>query len=83
MFGGVNAPANSPHLRKSGSRPVVYDLGNFIYKCPLTESVANFLSSSLCWFGVISIYHSTSSFVLCAQMNMRWKMASRRVYCIP
>ncbi|KAG5114486.1 hypothetical protein JHK82_037755 [Glycine max] len=26
MFGGVNAPANSPHLRKSGSRPVVYDL---------------------------------------------------------
>nr|KYP38248.1 SPX and EXS domain-containing protein 5 [Cajanus cajan] len=26
MFGGVNVPANSPHLRKSGSRPVVYDL---------------------------------------------------------
>jgi len=22
-------PANSPHLRKSGSRPVVYDLGTF------------------------------------------------------
>ncbi|RDY00041.1 SPX and EXS domain-containing protein 1 [Mucuna pruriens] len=27
MFGGVAVPANSPHLRKSGSRPVVYDLG--------------------------------------------------------
>ncbi|CAJ1956364.1 unnamed protein product [Sphenostylis stenocarpa] len=26
MFGGVAVPANSPHLRKSGSRPVVYDL---------------------------------------------------------
>lgn len=26
MFGGVNIPANSPHLRKSGSRPVFYDL---------------------------------------------------------
>ncbi|XP_071925381.1 uncharacterized protein [Coffea arabica] len=28
MFGGpVSVPTNSPHLRKSGSRPVVYDLG--------------------------------------------------------
>lgn len=28
MFGGhVTVPANSPHLRKSGSRPVVSDLG--------------------------------------------------------
>ena len=28
MFGGlVTAPSNSPHLRKSGSRPVVFDLG--------------------------------------------------------
>ncbi|KAL3514613.1 hypothetical protein ACH5RR_027330 [Cinchona calisaya] len=28
MFGGpVSVPGNSPHLRKSGSRPVVYDLG--------------------------------------------------------
>ncbi|KAK7272305.1 hypothetical protein RJT34_28816 [Clitoria ternatea] len=26
MFGGGGAPATSPHLRKSGSRPVVYDL---------------------------------------------------------
>uniref|UniRef100_A0A2N9IXJ0 Uncharacterized protein n=1 Tax=Fagus sylvatica TaxID=28930 RepID=A0A2N9IXJ0_FAGSY len=27
MFGGlVTAPSNSPHLRKSGSRPVVFDL---------------------------------------------------------
>ncbi|XP_061376060.1 uncharacterized protein LOC133318121 isoform X1 [Gastrolobium bilobum] len=27
MFGGLVAPINSPHLRKSGSRPVVSDLG--------------------------------------------------------
>ncbi|XP_022637308.1 SPX and EXS domain-containing protein 1 isoform X3 [Vigna radiata var. radiata] len=26
MFGGVAVPSNSTHLRKSGSRPVVYDL---------------------------------------------------------
>ncbi|XP_027340057.1 SPX and EXS domain-containing protein 1-like [Abrus precatorius] len=26
MFGGAAIPAHSPHLRKSGSRPVVYDL---------------------------------------------------------
>lgn len=28
MFGGLaTVPSNSPHLRKSGSRPVVSDLG--------------------------------------------------------
>lgn len=29
MFGGLAVPANSPHLRKSGSRAVVYDHGIF------------------------------------------------------
>jgi hypothetical protein len=29
MFGGqVIPPSKSPHLRKSGSRPVVFDLGS-------------------------------------------------------
>jgi len=41
MFGGAAVPANSTHLRKSGSRPVVYDLGNFNYKS---------LNSSCCYF---------------------------------
>ncbi|KAF1899802.1 hypothetical protein Lal_00019934 [Lupinus albus] len=27
MFGGLASPNSSPHLRKSGSRPVIYDLG--------------------------------------------------------
>ncbi|KAL6511736.1 hypothetical protein OROGR_021333 [Orobanche gracilis] len=28
MFGGLDSiPNNSPHLRKSGSRPVVFDIG--------------------------------------------------------
>ncbi|KAJ1418116.1 hypothetical protein SESBI_16075 [Sesbania bispinosa] len=29
MFGGVAVPPNSPHLRKSGSRAVVYDLDEY------------------------------------------------------
>jgi hypothetical protein len=39
MFGGqVVPPSNSPHLRKSGSRPVVFDLGrNNINKRLLLE----------------------------------------------
>ena len=28
----MTAPSNSPHLRKSGSRPVVFDLGTVGYK---------------------------------------------------
>lgn len=34
MFGGLESiPNNSPHLRKSGSRSVVFDIGKNIYVC--------------------------------------------------
>lgn len=51
MFGGPVSASNSPHLRKSGSRPVVFDLGEkrvFIMQfILLSPSNFAFLTNSL------------------------------------
>ncbi|PNX92616.1 SPX and EXS domain-containing protein 1-like [Trifolium pratense] len=41
MFGGLAVPANSPHLRKSGSRTYVYDLDDFEGENGADESLLN------------------------------------------
>lgn len=59
MFGGgpLSVPANSPHLRKSGSRPAVYELGKII------EFSVYLCTSQLFYSPVIVLY--TFSILLC------------------
>lgn len=44
MFGALAVPANSPHLRKSGSRAVVYDLGMFHFICKVLNGISCYFS---------------------------------------
>ncbi|EPS64706.1 hypothetical protein M569_10074, partial [Genlisea aurea] len=47
MFGGaVSVPINSPHLRKSGSRPVVFDFGRTVFDEVGNGTEATFLLQS-------------------------------------
>ncbi|KAG4981165.1 hypothetical protein JHK85_035123 [Glycine max] len=55
MFGGVNAPANSPHLRKSGSRPVVYDLDEHEVENGVEEGLLHPVEASDSKGGVIPV----------------------------
>ncbi|KAL3630175.1 hypothetical protein CASFOL_023159 [Castilleja foliolosa] len=42
MFGGLESiPNSSPHLRKSGSRPVVFDIGNSSEEDSLLSNESN------------------------------------------
>ncbi|KAL5132159.1 hypothetical protein HKD37_12G034880 [Glycine soja] len=55
LLTGVNAPANSPHLRKSGSRPVVYDLDEHEVENGVEEGLLHPVEASDSKGGVIPV----------------------------